>query len=121
MDRDRRQIVDGTNRNVGMPPPMSNYPFNPPNNPNVVVSNERSNPKPVDSNTNLYGPSPQPQIPPVRSRGYYDNPGYQQPPPFMPEKPSGWFGTNHYNWPSHQETEMDKNKLAAMKTAGPNR
>lgn len=99
---------------------MNNYPLNPSNNPNVVVSNERNNQKQVDSNNNFYAGAGQSQMLPVRSRGYYDSPSFQ-PSPFMAEKPGGWFGTNHPGWAPNQQSELDKNKLAAMKTASSNR
>lgn len=81
--------------------------------------NPSNNPKPSDSNNNLYAAQSQAQVPPVRSRGYYDSPSFQ--PPFLGEKPGGWFGTNHLAFASNQQSELDKNKLAAMKTAPPNR
>ena len=74
--------------------------------------------KPANPNNNLL-PAPPPQMEPVRSRGYYNNPGFQ-PPPFAPEKPSGWFGTNHVEWVPNRDTELDKNKLAAQKHPGSN-
>jgi len=90
---------------------LSNFPLNP--------SNQRDNLKQVNPNNNLLAAS-QPQLEPVRSRGYYNSPSFQ-PPPFAGEKPSGWFGTNHVNWVSNRDSELDKNKLAAESNAGLNK
>jgi len=62
----------------------------------------------------------QPKLEPARSRGYYNSPAFQSS-PFTGEKPSGWFGTNHVNWVSNQDSELDKNKLAAQKNAPQNK
>jgi hypothetical protein len=85
----------------------------------MVISNERINQQQPNSNNQLLATS-QPRIEPARSRGFYNNPLFQ-PPPFSGEKPSGWFGTNHVNWVSNRESELDKNKLAAEKNAAPNK
>lgn len=74
--------------------------------------------QPINTNY-LPGSSQQQQQPPVRSGGFYNSPAFQ-PPPFTGEKPSGWFGTNHINWVSNRESEVDKNRLAGAKTAAPN-
>ena len=117
-------MVDGTNRNAGIPQqkppgaiPSNNYPFYPSNNPAFVPSSQQNNPKQMNTNYQLPVAS-QRQMEPVRSPGYYSAPSFP-PSPFTGEKPSGWFGTNHLNWVSNKESELDKNKLAAGKTAGP--
>jgi hypothetical protein len=92
---------------------LINYPVNPSNNPPLIASNQRNDLKQVNPNNNLLVAS-QPQMEPVRSRGYYNNPSFQ-PQPFTGEKPSGWFGTNHVNWVSNRDGELDKNKLAVEK------
>lgn len=99
--------------------PLNNAPLNPPNNPNIIISNERNNQQQQPINNNLLVASP-PQMQPARSGGFYNSPAFQ-PSPFAGEKPSGWFGTNHVNWVSNQESELDKNKIAAAKAATPNK
>jgi hypothetical protein len=98
---------------------LNNAPFNPSNNPNTVITNERNTQQQSNTNNQLLAAS-QPQTGPVRSGGYYNSPAFQ-PPPFAGEKPSGWFGTNQVNWVSNQQSELDKNKLAAEKYAAPNK
>jgi hypothetical protein len=85
----------------------------------MVMSNERINQQQPNTNNQLLAAS-QPQMESARSRGFYNSPSFQ-PSPFSGEKPSGWFGTNHVNWVSNREGELDKNKLAAEKNAAPNK
>lgn len=52
----------------------------------------------------------------ARSQDFYNGPQFQQS-PFAGTKPNGWFGTNHINWVSSKDSEVDKNKLAAAKNS----
>ncbi|CAF3354404.1 unnamed protein product [Rotaria sp. Silwood1] len=119
--RHRRQLIDGNNPNVRVP--QQNFggpvPLNPLNNPNIVISNERTNPQQLNTKYNPPIVASQPQTELVRSRGFYNNPSFQ-PSPFPGEKPFGWFGTNRVNWVSNRDSELDKNKLAAEKKAPSN-
>ncbi|CAF1457409.1 unnamed protein product [Adineta ricciae] len=123
--RHRRQIVDGTNRiaNVPASPPsqnsqgpvqFNNIPYNPPNNPNTVLTNQQI------SQGQIIPQTQQQQTEVIRGRGFYSSPGFQ-PPTFTGAKPAGWFGTSYVNWVSNQNGELDKNKLAAEKQAAPNK
>ncbi|CAF1196750.1 unnamed protein product [Rotaria sordida] len=120
-NRHRRQIIDGTNPNVripqqnfGGPISLSNVPLNSLNNPNIVISNERNNLQQFNTKNNPPIIASQPQVEPVRSHGFYNNPSFQ-PSPFTGAKPLGWFGTNRINWVSNRDSELDKNKLAVQK------
>lgn len=121
----RRQVPDGTNRNPtmvqpkpGASMPFNNPGFNPSNNMNILASNDRNSANPAANNQQLLAMSP-PQAEPVRSRGFYNSPAFQ-PPPFSGGKPAGWFGTNHFNWVSNQQSELDKNKAGAAKSVPAN-
>ncbi|CAF3263362.1 unnamed protein product [Rotaria socialis] len=121
--RQRRQAVGGNNRDIGFPPGNSdgsiltnNAKFNPSNNPNMIISNDRNNQQ--QSNNNLLAASQgQPVV--VRSRGFYDSPGFKSS-SFSGEKPVGWFDTKYPNWVSDQNTELDKNNdMVAGKNGAP--
>jgi hypothetical protein len=119
-DRQRRQGAGTNNLNIGIQPGNPNG-LIPPNNvqynPNIAVSNDRNNQQ--QSNNNLL-PSPQGQVQPVRSRGYYNSPDFK-PPSFSGEKPVGWFDTKYQNWVSDQNDQFGKNNLADGKNAPPSR
>lgn len=73
----------------------------------------------LPNNNPMYGPS-QGQMNQARSPALYNSPQFQ-PSLFPVEKPQGWFGTNQMTWMNNQASELDKNKLAAAKTAVPNK
>lgn len=76
-----------------------------------MVSSQQRDPQQMNNNP-LIAP-PQPQIVPVPNREFYNNPPFQSS-PYSGAKPLGWFGTNHINWVSHRDSELDKNKLATQ-------
>jgi hypothetical protein len=123
-NRQRRQAAGANNLNIGVPlgnpnglMPQNNGQFNPSNNPNLVISNDRNNQQ--QSNNNLL-PSSQGQVPPVRSLGYYNSPEFK-PPSFSGEKPVGWFDTKYPNWVSNQDGQSGRNNMVDGKNAPPSR
>ncbi|CAM2697108.1 unnamed protein product [Rotaria socialis] len=124
-NRYRRQNIDGTNTNIrttqsniGRQVPLNNVPLNPSNNPQLIVSNEPINLQQINNN-NPRSSVPQPQLEPVRSREFFNNPASPSL-SFSGEKPLGWFGTSRVNWVSNRDSELDKHKLAAQQYSSPN-